>query len=463
MPPPPLVVDADSHKCENPAVWFDYLSGRSRERVRFVRDRFGEQRFELHDRDPRSGERVWRTFLQPEGYAKGTFRPYHEETTIGGLFNRVRLAHMEREGVDHQVVYGSVALAFNSLGDAELASALCRAYNDYIADDCAPYAERLHPVAHIALQDPAEALRELRRCVLEKGFVAAAVPPSLPAPHPAAPDAFPAIRVPKHLSHVDFEPLLAEAERLGVALGIHGAPGVYLPGGSSDQLDSFTLVHVFANRSMQQMALARLIFDGTLDAHPRLRVGFLEAVVGWLPDLLHNLHEHWEKRVAHFDPSLEPSVAEFLLEFARECDAAGKRGLVRKARQLLAIFSPRGAREAEAEELAAFRNEHPRLASDPLGALARGQLFFTVEPDDPAPRYLRTALGAAGERVCGLAIDYGHWDATLKDCVALATAHAEGDADYAARLLGGNALAFYGAPLTRRLRAPGPSSERSAA
>jgi hypothetical protein len=29
----------------------------------------------------------------------------------------------------------------------------------------------LHPVAHLALQDPPEAVRALRRCVVEKGFV----------------------------------------------------------------------------------------------------------------------------------------------------------------------------------------------------------------------------------------------------------------------------------------------------
>ncbi|HEY8121406.1 MAG TPA: amidohydrolase family protein [Myxococcota bacterium] len=456
MPTRTLVVDADSHKCENPPAFADFVPPAFRARLRFVRDRFGEQRFELRDREPRSGELVWRTFLQPEGYAKGTFRPYHEETTLGGLFNRVRIAHMDREGIDHQVIYGSVALAFNSLWDAELASALCRAYNDYIVDDCGAYAARLHPVAHLALQDPVEALHELRRCVLDKGMVGAALPPNLPAPHPDAPNAFPAIRVPRHLSHPDFAPLLAEAERLGVALGIHGAPGLYLAGGTSDQLDSFTLVHVFANRSMQQMALAKLLFDGTLERFPALRVGFLEAGVGWLPDLLHNLHEHWEKRVAHFDPSLEPSVSEFLLEFARERDARGRASLLRKARQLLAIFSPRRGAEASPAELAAFRDEHPRLTRDPLGALERGQLFFTYEPDDPAPGYLRAALGPAGERLCGVAIDYGHWDATLKRCLSLASASARGDEAYAARLLGGNALAFYGERLARRVAAHAP-------
>ncbi len=114
------------------------------------------------------------SFLQPEGFGKGTFRPYHAETTIGGLFNRVRLEHMDREGIDHQVIYGSLPLAFNSLMDA-------RARRRAV-----PRLQRLHPrrlraprrapasrSAHLALQDPGEALRELRRCVLELGMVAA--------------------------------------------------------------------------------------------------------------------------------------------------------------------------------------------------------------------------------------------------------------------------------------------------
>jgi len=51
------------------------------------------------------------------------------------------------------------------------------------------------------------------------------VPPSVPVPHPAAPDAFPMIRLPKTLSHPDFHPCSRAAE-LDVALGVQ-LPGVY--------------------------------------------------------------------------------------------------------------------------------------------------------------------------------------------------------------------------------------------
>jgi uncharacterized protein len=452
------VVDADSHKCENPAVFFDYIPSRFRHRVSILRDRYGEQRFRIRDFDPATRTADFeRVFLQIEGYGKGTYRPYHRETTIGGLFNRVRIEHMDREGIDHQVIYGSMPLAFNSLIDGELAVALCRAYNDYIYDDTKAHERRLHPVAVLPLQDPVEAVRELRRCVEELGMAGVMVAPNLPAPHPAAPSHFPAIRVPKPLSHPDFHPIFAECERLDVAIGIHGAPGVQLAGGSSDQLDTFTLVHAFANRSMQQMALAQLIFDGVMEAFPRLRFGFLEAGAGWLPDLIHNLHEHWEKRIRDFDPSVEPSVRDFLSEFLRERNTAGRLGLLRKAKQVRDVLVRGSGDRATSAELQAFRYEHPRLARDPIEYLERGQIFLTIEPDDPCPAYLAAALGESGRRVAGMAIDYGHWDATLENCVARIAENPAIDASYAVRLLSSNALAFYGARLSRRIQ-PEPTA-----
>ncbi len=447
------VIDADSHKCENPLVFFDYIPKPFRQRVSLIRDRYGEQRFRFLDRNPATGVNDFpRVFLQPTGYGKGTYRPYHEETTIGGLFNRVRLAHMDREGIDHQVIYGSMALSFNSLLDPELAVALCRAYNDYIYEDCRSAADRLHPVAALPLQDPAEAVREMRRCVEELGMPGATFAPNLPQPHPQAPDRFPEIRVPRPLSHPDFHPIYEEAQRLGIALGIHGAPGLQLAGGTSDQLDTFTLVHVFANRSMQQMALARLVFDGVMEAFPKLRFGFLEAGAGWLPDFMYNLHEHWVKRIVRFDPSVQPSIPEILREFARERNAEGNLHWMRKARRLLSSLAVGSEEKATPEELEAFRYEHPNLPRDPCEYLERGQIFLTVEPDDPAPAYLPMALGEAGRRVCGLGVDYGHWDATLKDCVGLIADRPGIEPDYAVRLLSTNALEFYGERLRRRIK-----------
>jgi len=457
------VIDADSHKCENPLVFLDYLPPRIQARFSLERDRFGEQRFCIVDRDPVTGAPdARRVFLQPEGYGKGTFRPYHPETTIGGLFNRVRIEHMDREGIDHQVVYGSITLAFNSLVDGELATELCRAYNDYIHDDCREHADRLHPVGVLPLQDTGEAIRELHRCVDELGMVGVSFAPNIPQPHPCAPERFPDIRVPKPLSHPDFAPLLAEAEALDVALGIHGAPGMQLAGGTSDQLDTFTLVHVFANRSMQQMAIARLIFDGTMEAFPKLRFGFLEAGVGWVPDLFHSLREHWEKRIAHFDPTVEPAVGQFLLEFARERSGPRGAGLVGKARSLLRSLFQASADEASPAEREAFLHEHPRLKRDPFDYLERGQIFLSVEPDDPAPAWLPRALGEAGRRICGMAVDYGHWDASLAGCVAQVAEREGVDRDFAVRLLSGNALDFYGERLRRRIH-PEPARAARAA
>jgi len=446
------VIDADSHKCENPLVFCDYIQQGYRDRFSIVRDRYGEQRFQIRDRDPETGAADFeRVFLQPDGYGKGTYRPYHEETTLGGLFNRVRIEHMEREGIDHQVVYGSMPLAFNSVIDGDLGVVLCRAYNDYIYDDCQRYSDRLHPVGVLPLQDPVEAVRELRRCVLELGMVGVSVAPNQPQPHPDAPDAFPDIRVPKALSHPDFDPIWQEAERLDVAIGIHGAPGCQLAAGAADQLDTFTLVHVFANRSMQQMAIAKLIFDGVMERYPRLRFGFLEAGVGWFPDLIHSLHEHWEKRIEHFDPSIEPNITEILFEFAKEPAPSGGRGLARKVRQLAGVLGPKSERMVSPDELTAFRYEHPNLPRDPCEYVERGQIFLSFEPGDPAVEYLPIAMGDVGREIPCLAVDYGHWDAELVGCVEAVTGRTGIDADYARRLLSQNALDFYGHRLQQRV------------
>ncbi len=453
-----MVLDADSHKMENPLVFFDYLDPAFRDRLYPRVDRFGERRLVIRDRNPRTGDcDLERVFPQPEGPGKGAFAAIHPETAIGAVFNRIRVGHMDREGIDGQVIYGSMTLAFESILDPELAVACMRAYNDYIADDCRPYARRIFPVGFLSLADVGEALAEMRRCVTDLGMIGVHVAPSRPVPHPAAPAAFPEIRLPLHLSHPEFEPLLAEAERLDVAVGVHGSPGVYLPSGIAEQVDTFVLSHIFGHRNQMQMALATCVFEGVFDRHPKLRLGFLEAGCGWLPDLIHAFHEHWEKRIRDFDPAVRIPPLAFAAEALRERTERRKGGLLAQTSQLVGLWR-RGERAERNGDREAFLHEHAGLDHDPVDFFRRGQIFTSFESDDPAPAYLRAALGPLGEGLACFSADYGHWDGVVAGCVRNVAVPDRYERSHLAKLLAGNCLRFYGARLERALGAENTGS-----
>jgi predicted TIM-barrel fold metal-dependent hydrolase len=459
-----LVIDADSHKMENPVVFFDYLEQPFRDRLSSRTDRYGQQRLVVQDRDPRTGRNdLERLFPQPEGPGKGAFCAIHPETAIGAVFNRIRMEHMDREGIDAQVLYGSMTLGFETLLDPELAIACMRAYNDYIADDCRPYGGRLFPVGYISLADVGEAVREMRRCVEQLGMIGVHVPPSVPVPHPAAPDAFPLVRLPKHISHSDFHPIFATAVELDVALGVHGSPGVYLPSGVAEQVDTFILSHIFGHRNQMQMALAACVFEGVFDRFPSVRMGFLEAGCGWVPDLVHAFHEHWEKRIRDFDPNTKVSMVEFTRELVRERGGKdGKLHLLGKARGIydLLVHAEREGRLADRDD---YIYEYRHLDHDPSDFFRRGQVYVSFESDDPAPAYLREALGEVGENLACFSGDYGHWDGVLTDCIRNVASTRDYEPAHLGKLLGGNCLRFYGPRLARALRAPGAGVQHAGA
>ncbi len=447
------VIDADSHKIENPVVFFDYLEAPYRERLYPRTDAHGQQRLVIRDFNPRTGaNNLERVFPQPDGPGKGAFAAYHPETFVGALFNRIRIEHMDQEGVDAQVIYGSMTLPFEAILDRDLAVACMRAYNDYIVDDCRSYAGRLFPVAFISLADVDEAVRELRRCVEELGMIAAHVPPSVAIPHPAAPDAFPNVRLPKHVSHPDFDPLFAAAVALDAAVCVHGSPGVAIPAGISEQVDTFVLSHIFGHRNQMQMAMAACVFDALFDRFPTLRMGFMEAGCGWVPDLMHAFTEHWEKRIRDFHPGGPPSAARFAAELLRERGGRdGKLGLLRKARGVVQLLrKAERLPSADADGQQAYLFEHSALDHDPVEFFQRGQIFVTFEPEDPAPAYLRAALGTTGSALPCFSADYGHWDGVLQGCVRLIGEHGY-ERSHLRDLLAGNCLRLYGERLRRKL------------
>ena len=109
-------------------------------------------------------------------------------------------------------------------------------------------------------------------------------------------------------------------------------------------------------------------------------------------------------------------------------------------------------REPRTPDRDGYLFEHRQLDHDPTDFIRRGQIFVSFESDDPAPAYLREALGPIGEDVACFSADYGHWDGVLTDCVKNVTRAAPYSRDHLAKLLAGNSLAFYGTRLAAPIR-----------
>lgn len=447
------VIDADAHKLENPLVLREYLDPEYRDRIGLAIDSLGDQRARIVDFNPATGKNDYmRMFPQPQGLGKGGFRNLHPDTTLGAMFNRVRIEHMDTEGVDVHVIYGTLNLVFSSLIDKDFAIALCRAYNSYIADDCRGYDNRLKPIGVLPLQDVNEAVAEMHRCINELGMISVAVAPNMPIPHPKAPDAFPEIRSCKTISHPDFRPILQAAVDLDIALGIHGGPGSYMVGGIADYTETFVLTHIFVQRNQQQLALARMVFDGAFEQFPTLRVGFLEGGCGWLPDLAHAFHEHWEKRIRDFDPKkpYRPSLMEFTKLMVQERGTSNNFNLISQAKNMFDLLWNTQHDPAKINDESLY--EHYDLRHrDPMEYFQRGQIYTSFESDDPGPAYLPVAMGEIGKHLTCFSGDYGHWDGVLHGCVKDAAEVADYDREHLELLLGGNALALYGKTLQNSL------------
>src|SRR5688500_19628741 len=85
------------------------------------------------------------------------------------------MADMDLDGIDIQVVFPT-HLSLNSEKETALAVDIARAYNDWLAEFCSAEPKRLKGVAMVALQDVNAALREIRRCVEELGFIGVMMP-----------------------------------------------------------------------------------------------------------------------------------------------------------------------------------------------------------------------------------------------------------------------------------------------
>src|SRR5699024_2307321 len=114
------------------------------------------------------------TALGFEGYAEGFLRNINAEeraTLVSKLsdFGAVRLGEMDEGGVDFAVLSQSGP---GVQAEPDTATAIRRAKesNDFLAERVAERPDRFAGFAHLPMQSPGDAARELRRAVRSLGF-----------------------------------------------------------------------------------------------------------------------------------------------------------------------------------------------------------------------------------------------------------------------------------------------------
>ena len=164
-----------------------------------------------------------------------------------------RLQYMDKEGIDYQAINVN---AWGYAADRALARDLIQLQNEKIAEAVAAHPDRFVGMATLALQHPDLAAEQLDVAVRKLGLRGAAIGGSVEG---------------MELSDRKFDPFWAKANELGVMLFMHPqqAEGTTVNprlGGKGG------LGNTIGNPLETTVFLSHLIFEGTLDRYPNLKI-----------------------------------------------------------------------------------------------------------------------------------------------------------------------------------------------
>jgi len=206
----------------------------------------------------------------------------------------LRLADMDRDGVDAELVFPSLGLMLPRIADREGQRTACQIWNDWAWDYCAPVRGRLIPAAMIPCIDFDDALAECERAAA-KGFAAFCLWEGL-----------------NNYNDPRWDPIFALAGELGIPLVFHTGVGniniraLKGPGGA---LFNYT-------RQMNDAVdvITQLVAGGVLDRNPKAQILFAEHSAGWLWGLAERMDEVYNGHA----PSISPKLSRLPSQIVRD-------------------------------------------------------------------------------------------------------------------------------------------------
>ncbi len=269
------VISADSHVIEPHDLWQNRVESRFKDRAPLL---LREDESDLLVCDDAN--------LPPVGLLAGCARQddevrregrWDEDVFVGGYDPHVRMGDLQRDGVDAEVLYPTIAMQLYPIRDLEFQWALFRAYNDWLAEEfCAAYPDRFKGIAMINHEDLDLAIAELQRAKA-KGLV------GVMAPLYAGEDN------PYHDPGLD--PLWAAAVEAGMAVHLHAAT----TRDRSKAWDKGTPTDAILNCVQVQRVVLDCILSGLFDRFPGLKMVSAENDAGWAGAMLERADFWWRR------------------------------------------------------------------------------------------------------------------------------------------------------------------------
>ena len=279
------VIDADGHILEPLDLWAKYMDPKFRDRApRLVTDNAtGKEKLLVEQQ--MLGSEQGMGGIGGVGARQGEIKAAemkYEDGRPGGFDPHKRIPDMDSDGIDAAFLYPSMGLFAGAVHDPALASALCRAYNRWLADYCKPYSDRLFGVAMLPMQSVDLAIEEMRFAKQELGMRGGFLRPN---PYHGV----------KMISDPMYEPFWTMAEELDFSIGFHEGSTNAMPTVGVDRFEGDRAARHMISHTMEMMLAAMsVIWGGVVDRHPRLRVAFLESGGGWMAPWLDRMDRHFD-------------------------------------------------------------------------------------------------------------------------------------------------------------------------
>ena len=256
------LISADSHVNEPPDLWTSRVPAALRDRAPRI-ERFPEGDAWVIEGVGEPVNFGWNACagLDPEDMEGWT---RFEDTRRGGWDPAARVAEMDRDGVDAEILYPTPRLS-NALianRDPEYHLAMVRAYNDWLSEYVEHAPERFGGLAILPNRGVEAAVAETDR-VLDRpgvrGVVMGCYPNGTLALQP------------------EDDKVWARLEERRVPLGIHVSLTQTMPAAHRAKLPGYGRFFDAPNRMIE------MIFEGVFDRFPELEVVFAEVDFGWVP------------------------------------------------------------------------------------------------------------------------------------------------------------------------------------